>query len=241
MEKLTPDAKYLLAKKLSGEDLVRLCATDVNMRQICFSPRYNEIWKDKLKQDYNMDYNGENSYMMYLQHTYFYKQEYWIAIVRDLDVIVDSKFFKSSDEAIQYLAPQIQSTGELPFPIIEVRLKSSGKISLYNREKVFEITSVTFDYQKLSYKEAYDKKLKEIGEIIYKNSDTEFSEENFINKFVNDFRALFEEYLSDIDEYNIANDTDRFIESLQNDDYNITDKSMTMIKFLIENPDYMFE
>jgi hypothetical protein len=62
---LTLDAKFVLATKLSGNDLIRLCATDTEMRRICNSKKFNPIWVSKLKEDYNVDYQGNDGYMEY--------------------------------------------------------------------------------------------------------------------------------------------------------------------------------
>ena len=45
---MSSDVKYVLAEKLSGKDLLNLCATDTSMRMICTERKYDNIWVDKL-------------------------------------------------------------------------------------------------------------------------------------------------------------------------------------------------
>ena len=106
---LNDDAKYELAKNLSGEDLIRLCASDSNMRLLCSSSLYNSIWRRKLSQDYKINYQGSNAYMEYLQYTYFYKGTYWFVVINDQEEILTTQVeaFTSRTDAINYIFDQV--------------------------------------------------------------------------------------------------------------------------------------
>jgi len=75
------DAKYLIAQKLSGKDLLSLCSTDTEFRGLCMSNKFNPIWQANLKKEYNVDYKGKNAYMEYLHHSYFSKQIYYTVVI----------------------------------------------------------------------------------------------------------------------------------------------------------------
>lgn len=243
MENLTPDTKYLLAEQLSGEDLVKFCSTNASMRQICSSSRYDQIWKDKLKKDFNMNYIGDNPYMMYLQHTYFYKETYWVAIEREENIIIDTKLFRSWDEAVQYLFMKIMKKYEVPFSVLETNLIIFGNLEIAD-EPVVEITTADFRCDNNCVKEFYNRKLREIGKSIYKNTNTEFrrevSEEIFINNFINDFELFLKEYILNANDRSFIS-ADSFIEFFIDNDNTVANESKLMIRKLLEDPNYIFE
>lgn len=102
LTELTSDAKYVLATKLSGSELVKLCATNSEMRKLCTLQKYNSIWINKLKEDFNVDYMGKDAYMEYLQHSYLYKNDYWVVVYTNLysGNEDETQIFKSRSEAL---------------------------------------------------------------------------------------------------------------------------------------------
>lgn len=205
MEKLTPDAKYLLAEKLSGVELVKLCATDVNMRQICSNSRYNSIWIKRLKDDFNVDYNGNNAYMEYLQNTYFYKQEYWTVIHQDMNTydITDVTNYKSRDDAIDAIVNYIQEvirtrviipvneneedTKNWGYPVIKRELDVNGEID-FMIEKII-LTNSSFDTKpRHNYKERYEQRLRALSEMVHTSKQDQ-------DDFIDDFKTIVDDWV----------------------------------------------
>lgn len=65
MEELPKDLKVLLAKKLPTKDIVALCRTSKNLREICKDPRYNYFWVGKIFEDFNLEYKSDNAFEEY--------------------------------------------------------------------------------------------------------------------------------------------------------------------------------
>ena len=105
---LTPDALYSVALQMKGEDLVRMCSIDQRTMRICRSEKFNRIWIANLKDEFNIDYNGDNAYMEYLQNVYMFKQKYWIAtIFNENDQLVEhAKIFRKHEAAIAFLVQE---------------------------------------------------------------------------------------------------------------------------------------
>jgi hypothetical protein len=164
---LTPDTKYLVAQKLSGKDLVKLCSTDKEMRKLCSSDKYNKLWQEKLKEDYDVKYEGKNAYMEYLQNTYFYNKGYYIVTVVAYGY-TESELFKKRKDAINWIASEInQQTEEIPFVVIRSSLDSDGEIILKDYGTTYYLTRSSFNNKKLKdFESEYDEKLKEITKII---------------------------------------------------------------------------
>lgn len=103
---LTPDTFYSVALKLDGGELMKMCSTDNATRRICVSEKFNPVWIQKLKQDFNVDYSGNNAYMEYLQNAYLYKQKYWVATVfnKNDNEVVTAKIFKNRSDAALFLS-----------------------------------------------------------------------------------------------------------------------------------------
>lgn len=185
---LTLDAKYVLAQQLSGEELVRLCSTNTNMRKICTTSKFNPIWIDKLKKEYNIDYTGTNAYTEYLYSTRFYKETYWVATYSVRNNI-KTKLFINREDAINNIANYIFATSAelgidmtFSYPAIKNQLIRSGRTSfgMFDLNIEISLTESKFVLSQHNYEEKYQERLRELSAMIYpndKNQQDEFIEE----------------------------------------------------------------
>jgi len=198
---LSPDAKFALAQELSGPDLVRLCATDQSMRQICATSKYNPIWIKLLKKDYDIDYKGNNGYMEYLQNTYFLNKPYYVI------TFVDDEHPEESDEAIlcrtrkeaynrikEYINEKVENYGEpdenKSYIEIKTDIERTGHtvifgVIIYLAEAKFESEPVK------DYEEEYETGLKSIAKKIYPNDEEKQT------KFISDFNEIVMDQLEE--------------------------------------------
>ena len=179
METLTPDAKYALAEKLSGGELVRLCSTDRSLRKICQSSRYNTIWKQKLKEEFNVDYQGANAYMMYLHNIYFYGQTYWLVAGDTIPAL-----FRTRKEALNHMVEVMPYS--VPKTLAEI--KKYGDVTFEDERITITLESIQFETKKQKdYVKAYDDKLVEIAKMIGDyDQDT-------IDNFIKNFKITMED------------------------------------------------
>jgi len=193
LSELSADPKYLVAQELSGPDLVRLCATDQSMRQICATSKYNPIWIRLLKSDYNIDYNGNNGYMEYLQNTYFLNKPYYM--IRFVfnespdDEADDPILCRSKDEAYNRIKKYVDLeksniiTDKSYIEIVK-EIENNGYFKLQRNFSDIRIylTEANFDTSPVEdYKTRYQSGLESIAEIIYP-TDKE-KREDFMNDF----------------------------------------------------------
>ncbi len=83
IESMSLDMKYVLSTKLSGNELIKLCATSNEMRKICTLKRFNFLWQDKIKEDFNIIYKDSDSYNEYMRLTISYAKTYWNLLAID--------------------------------------------------------------------------------------------------------------------------------------------------------------
>ena len=202
---LTSDAKFLLAKELPTKDLLALCSTDSNMKRICISERFNPIWSQRLKNDYNIDYKGSNGYIEYMLATYVLKQKYYAAIfynTNDMemeDVILCRKKSEGYAKVTQKLN-KIMTERKARNPDDDIIFEDwpytnvsyfQVKILLSFGSREIEIgpykvslERAHFDSEPVeNYKEIYGNKLKAVAERLFPNDPDK--REKFIENFEN--------------------------------------------------------
>ncbi len=65
MEKLNTDVKMKILMDLSSDEIIRVCQTNKDLSRACGDTRYNPLWYQKIKQDFDITYNGNNGYEEY--------------------------------------------------------------------------------------------------------------------------------------------------------------------------------
>jgi len=210
MERLTPDAKFALAQKLSGKDLVKLCATDTSMRQICATSRYDPIWVKLLKDDYNIDYIGDNAYMEYLQNTYFLTKTYYVLIFSEPDhpdEILNIIICKTREEAYEKTFNIISKNvlkgrvdSDWSYLKVKASLAAVGRIDDYKLAKI-TLEEGNFDLEPtINYEQKYRQKLKQLSIMVHPDDKDEQ------RGFIHDFEIVLDDetlYLNEGEDYSL--------------------------------------
>lgn len=176
---LTKDAKYLLAKKLPSKDLVALCSTNTEMRQLCMSEKFNPIWLQRLKTEYNIDYKGNDGYREYMLNTYCFNRTYWAATFNNKgpELVYKVILTRTKEEAIAKITETIISDSDY-FPddvwpahnvsYLEIKLQFDqademrfGDFDIYLQKANFDLTPT------INYEEIYQTKLNEVARRLF--------------------------------------------------------------------------
>ena len=62
MEKLNSDEKMSILMKLEGKEISRVCQSSKTLQKICTDERYNPLWRNKIKEEFNTDYKDTQVY-----------------------------------------------------------------------------------------------------------------------------------------------------------------------------------
>jgi hypothetical protein len=62
MENLNSDEKMSILMKLEGKEINKVCQVSKIMRKICTDERYNPLWRNKIKEEFNIVYTGSKAY-----------------------------------------------------------------------------------------------------------------------------------------------------------------------------------
>jgi hypothetical protein len=226
---LTSDTKYLVAEKLTGKELIKLCSSDPDMRRLFLQDKYNHLWQSKLKEEYNVDYEGVDGYMEYLQHTYFYNKKRYVASKFHAGDCLKCFIFNDIDDTINWIYSDIfyklRENNAIPsFPIVYSRLKETYEYTIGNFNYVIAESKITFDEDSLNFIDLYKKKLKEIGVVVSKGDPSaDLSSEYFVDDFIDGYGGNYE----------------KTIEELKND-YNV-EKGRDMIEGLIVDSEFILK
>ena len=80
MEKLNSDEKMSILMKLTGEEIIKVCQTSKNMSRICNDERFTPLWRNKIKEEFNVEYNGTNGYERYKYLYMLYRQTFYAVV-----------------------------------------------------------------------------------------------------------------------------------------------------------------
>jgi len=61
MEKLNSDEKMSILMNLEGKEINKVCQTSKTMQKICNDERYNPLWKNKIREEFNIVYKGSKA------------------------------------------------------------------------------------------------------------------------------------------------------------------------------------
>jgi hypothetical protein len=237
MEKLPSDMKMELAKKLKGKDILNLCKTSKEMNKICSSDRYNALWQNKLKEDFNITYKGKDSYNKYTRELELYQRDFYQLVVK-FDHDIDYSLFTTREEAVE-AAIEIFLEDEGNYTNYYELREHFDENSEYENEnndlscviKLINLTREDRHYRKDKYEERKKKLQEKYGEnyksflaLIYHVEDQMYRHkyENVdaaLNDLMGDF--LPDEYLID---KNLQDDTD--LEFFDNDVFRSTKNSL---------------
>ncbi len=107
MEKLNSDEKIMILNNLSVNDIVNVCKVNKDLSRICSDSRYNSLWINKIKEDFetslNKDYHGNNAYREYKRlYTLLKTRIYQLQIITDGDSENHFYVFLNEDKAVDF-------------------------------------------------------------------------------------------------------------------------------------------
>ena len=165
MEKLNSDAKMQILMKLSGDEIVKVCQTSKDLYRACNDERYTPLWGQKIKDEFNIDYNGERGYDKYRDLRTIFGTRYYIVKMIDTDDAEESfsTIFLTKEQAEMFIV--IQLADRFTYAQIKSSLRASDGVRdsfrLYNIEeyKMQPISSTDFEdfeEEKRKYEEDYE-------------------------------------------------------------------------------------
>ena len=122
MEKLNSDAKMQILMKLSGDEIVKVCQTSKDLYRACNDERYTPLWRQKIKDEFNIKYNCERGYDKYRDLRTIFGTTVFVAIyvLSDDSDEPQVKVFATKESAIRYVENEIRNyEGQEDFQIDE--------------------------------------------------------------------------------------------------------------------------
>lgn len=95
--------------KLSGDEIVKVCQTSKDLYRACNDERYTPLWRQKIKDEFYIDYNGERGYDKYRDLRTIFGTRYYIVKMIDTDQNSESysKIFLTKEQAENYIILQL--------------------------------------------------------------------------------------------------------------------------------------
>lgn len=151
-EDLTPDTRLELGKHLSGKEMVKLCSVSKTFRDTCSSPKFNQLWKEKIKEDFNYKYTQKDAFDEYLRQSYCNSKSFWMVNVYDDGNIY---VFNTEEEAINYVIDDIKDKYGVSLSEILANkvLKNHGEIEVY--EDTYYIDKISISKNRKNYEDKY--------------------------------------------------------------------------------------
>jgi hypothetical protein len=81
MEKLNSDEKMSILIKLPPHEIVKVCQTSKEMNRICNDKRYDPLWREKIREDFDFIYRGEGGYDKYRDLKILYTTDFFVVNV----------------------------------------------------------------------------------------------------------------------------------------------------------------
>ena len=152
MENLNSDEKMSIFMKLTGEEIIKVCQTSKNMSRICNDERFTALWRNKIREEFNVEYNGTNGYEKYKYLYMLYKQTFYAVIDVDMETALssDAILFDTREKAEGYilaflgeyftysqLISTLRITGHISFGSTVYRIderKMNNNFTNYDRE-----------------------------------------------------------------------------------------------------------
>ena len=208
MEKLNSDEKMSILMKLGGEEIIRVCQTSKDMSRICNDERFTPLWRNKIKEEFNLEYNEKSGYEKYKYLYMLYKQTFYSVV--DVDgnqsLSADTTLFDSREKAEAYIVANVSE--KLTYSQIISTLRIVGHISYGNT--IYKIQ----EYKLYNNSTNYDKE----------EETYQIDKEEFLNLFGKDRENVesriedeFQEIYSEIAGYASRSKVLRLIKSASSD------------------------
>ncbi len=130
MDKLNSDEKILILSKLSAGEIMKTCGVNKDLSRACGDPRYNPLWYQKIKDDFNTIYNKHNPYEEYKRLFLLYRtQIFTVSIADENNNEYYSEMFLSRKEAEAYI---IKNCDDIDPRIVLTNLRYTDRMKYYN-------------------------------------------------------------------------------------------------------------
>ncbi len=200
-DKLNSDEKIMILMKLSSKEILKTCSINKDLARVCGDVRYNPLWYQKIRDDFNITYNeknkfSKNGYEEYKRLYLLYKTCIYTVDVYDADNYKKFSYnFLTREDAEMYV---YSIFSEDLYPKIFISLKHTSGFSSDDITCNISFSNIT----KKRKTEEVKTKLKNI-EHIYENKTLVFynlfSNLKNKNRIILDFKfvidLLFEDFL----------------------------------------------
>ena len=163
MEKFNPDEKMLVLMKLPANEIFVVCESSREMSQICRKEQYSNLWQNKIKGEFNIDYNGKDGYERYKFLSQLTKEKFYVVTGSSEEYPEESfsRLFDSRKKAEVFLWKALN--GEYSVSAMKTVLNSDGLLkygdTLYTlneveiRHNADDSSQEYFDMQEKEYEE----------------------------------------------------------------------------------------
>ncbi len=164
METLNSDEKMSILMKLAGAEIVKVCETSKTMQKICKDERYARLWKQKIWEEFENKYDGNNGYEKYKELTLLYRTTFYVVNFIDSDQAEDSFsiLFDTREKAEIYIYTLIAP--DYTYARLKTALKVNNSLRLGNiiysiheeqlKKEIMQqnISDATMEYEKMQEK-----------------------------------------------------------------------------------------
>ena len=163
MEKLNSDAKMQILMKLTGDEIVKVCQTSKDLYRACNEERYTPLWRQKIKNEFNIDYNGQKGYDKYRDLRTIFGTTYYIVKVINTEQPDNSyvSLCVTKEQAENYIVVQLVES--FTYAQVKSALEASGFVRdshlhlSIQQEKMSPTLLLSLDEEKRIYKDEYEK------------------------------------------------------------------------------------
>lgn len=241
LERLPLDPKYKIFENLSGLELLKICNTSKTMRDTCGKKNFSRIWQQKIKEDFNVDYHDNDSYLEYLRLSYTKDKLYWIVTEVTFMGEIYTTLFLTEENAINFILDDMKyinirnTTSDIK--LLKFLLENRGYISLNEDDMpIYQLEHGGFNlshgYQDYPYSSIIDDTMINL----YNTIKPSISIEEFSKKLSEIFHELMENlYPDEIYEGDDINDLSDLLKELYSiiTDLYITEENLESDKYLI--------
>ena len=83
MEKFGPDEKMLVLMQLPSREILTVCESSKEMNTACQNSKYDGLWKKKIREEYDIVYDGNKGYQEYKFLKQLYEKPLYALIIND--------------------------------------------------------------------------------------------------------------------------------------------------------------
>ena len=187
MEKLNADEKMLVVMKLDPKEVVIVCEASKEINSVCKNSKYDLLWQNKIKEDFNVKTQGSYEMYKFLKQLYE-KTFYMVSVINEYLPDSFTKIFDSEEKAEKYIYSQlggIFSYSAMKTALITESLKYGS--NTYRLEEVeMNKEKTLFDDSFIRERKEYEKDREELEKL-----DDKMSILGTIEDCITDFNSDF--------------------------------------------------